>query len=137
MKEWKADVVCLQETKLSGDITEAVRDIQGNKWVDYVHLEASGTRGGIVIMWDKRDWEGKLSSVGIYLVSCSLVGKTQDFKWYLTTIYVPNHRQEREETWGKQGLLGAFFQGLGFYVWTSTQLGIHQKRRIAEESTKP
>ncbi|WMV33009.1 hypothetical protein MTR67_026394 [Solanum verrucosum] len=31
MKEWKADVVCLQETKLSGDITEAVRDIWGNK----------------------------------------------------------------------------------------------------------
>ena len=100
-KKWKADVVCLQETKLSGDITEAVRDMWGNKWVDYVHLEASGTRGVIVIMWDKRDWEGKLSSVGIYLVSCSLVGKTQDFKWYLTTIYVPNHRQEREETWGK------------------------------------
>ncbi|XP_049406103.1 uncharacterized protein LOC125869691 [Solanum stenotomum] len=110
-KEWNVDAVCLQETKLSEDITEVVRDIWGNKWVDYVHLEASGTRGGIVIMWDKRDWEGKLSSVGMYSVSCSLVGKTQDFKWHLTCIYAPNHRQEREETWGEIGATRGLFSG--------------------------
>lgn len=89
-------------------------------------------------MLDKRNWEGKLSSMGIFSVSCSLVGKTQDLKWHLIGIYAPNHRQEREETWGKMGAArGLFFEVLGFYVGTSTQLGIHQKRRIAEESTKP
>lgn len=44
---WKADVVCLEETKLEGDISNIVKDIWGNRWADYVHLEASGTEVGV------------------------------------------------------------------------------------------
>lgn len=55
LRTWKADVVCLQESKLEGDIVDKVKEIRGNRWENYVQLETSGTRGGIVIIWDKRE----------------------------------------------------------------------------------
>ncbi|KAG5586346.1 hypothetical protein H5410_046780 [Solanum commersonii] len=45
-----------------------------------MQLEASGTRGDILIMWDKRIWEG------------------EGFKWHLTGVYAPNNIVEKEET---------------------------------------
>ena len=89
MKNW-ADVVCFQETKVEGEIENIVKKVWGNKWVNYAQVEASGTRGGIVIMWDKREWEGEISSVGMHSVTCSFTGIRQDFSWQLTGVYAPN-----------------------------------------------
>ncbi|WMV48685.1 hypothetical protein MTR67_042070 [Solanum verrucosum] len=89
---WKADVVCLQETKIEGNISNIVKEVWGSRWADFVQLEASGTKGGVVIIWDKRFWEGELSSVGAHSVSCSLSRKDQDFKWHLIGVYAPNDR---------------------------------------------
>jgi len=41
MKNWKADVVCFQETKVEGEIENIVKEVWGNKWVKYAQLEAS------------------------------------------------------------------------------------------------
>lgn len=111
LRIWKADVVCFQETKLEGEIANIVKEIWGSRWADYVQLEASGTRGGILIMWDKRIWEGEVSSVGAYSVSCCFSGKNQDFKWHLTGVYAPNDRVEREETWWEVGAARGLFTG--------------------------
>ncbi|XP_060216839.1 uncharacterized protein LOC132644270 [Lycium barbarum] len=108
---WKADVVCFQEMKVEGEITEIVKDVWGNRWVSYVQLEASGTRGGIVIMWDRRVWEGTLSSVGAYSVSCSFSGIDEDFNWHITGVYAPNDRVEREETWWEIGAARGLISG--------------------------
>ncbi|XP_060178322.1 uncharacterized protein LOC132608294 [Lycium barbarum] len=108
---WNADVVCFQETKVEGDITDIVREVWGSRWVKYVQLEASGTKWGIVIMWDKRDWEGVISSEGMYSVSCSFTGRSQDFSWNMTGVYAPNDRMEREETWGEIGATRSLIPG--------------------------
>ena len=89
MKNW-ADVVCFQETKVEGEIENIVKEVWGNKLVNYAQLEVSGTRGGIAIMWDKREWEGEISSVGMHSVTCSFTGICQDFSWQLTGVYAPN-----------------------------------------------
>ncbi|WMV09781.1 hypothetical protein MTR67_003166 [Solanum verrucosum] len=47
MGDWKADIICLQETKF---ITELVRQIWGDRWVKMACLEASGTRGGAMML---------------------------------------------------------------------------------------
>uniref|UniRef100_M1ALD1 Endonuclease/exonuclease/phosphatase domain-containing protein n=1 Tax=Solanum tuberosum TaxID=4113 RepID=M1ALD1_SOLTU len=65
MGDRKADIICLQETKLQGDITELVRQIWGDRWVKMACLEASGTRGGIM-MWDSRIWKGEVLETGTY-----------------------------------------------------------------------
>jgi len=103
IRSWKADIVCLQETKLRGDITNIIKEVWGSRWVDFVQLEASGTRGGVVIMWDKRNWEGVESNVGMYSDTCRFIGKSQNLNWHLTGVYAPNGTVERENTWSELG----------------------------------
>lgn len=88
---------------MRGDITDIIKDVWGSRWVNFVQLDASGNRGGIVIMSDKRIWEGVESSVGMYSVSCRFTGKSQNLNWHLTGGYAPNRRVEREDTWGELG----------------------------------
>lgn len=61
--------------------------------------EASGTRGGIVIMWDKRVWEGVLSSVGMFSVTCSFSGKCQDISIGTLQGFMPQMIERRGKTW--------------------------------------
>lgn len=79
--------------KNGGEIANIGKEVWGSRWADYVQLETSGTRGGIVIMWDKRIWEGEVR------FSFMLFLRELDFKWHLTGVYAPNDRAEREETW--------------------------------------
>ncbi|KAG5586107.1 hypothetical protein H5410_046541 [Solanum commersonii] len=84
---WKADVYCFQETKLQGGIRNIVRELWANRWVKYAQLEASGTRGGILILWDGRVWEGEICEVGAYCITCKFMGKTMDFSWHMSGGY--------------------------------------------------
>ncbi|KAG5578792.1 hypothetical protein H5410_049419 [Solanum commersonii] len=43
VQDWKADIVCLQETKLEDNVQDIIKS---------ACLEASGTRGGIILLWD-------------------------------------------------------------------------------------
>lgn len=60
MGDWKADVICVQETKLERDLMGLVRQIKGGRWIKMACLEASGTRGGIMMLWDSRIWKGEV-----------------------------------------------------------------------------
>ncbi|KAG5591942.1 hypothetical protein H5410_042456 [Solanum commersonii] len=98
-------------TKLMWDITEIVREVWGSNWANHIQLEASE---GIVIMWDKWECDGEISSVGMYSVSNSCTGKNQDFSRHLNRVYAPNDIHEGEETWGKLVLLGGCVKDLGY-----------------------
>ncbi|XP_047263773.1 uncharacterized protein LOC124896275 [Capsicum annuum] len=111
---WKADVYCFQETKVEGDISDFVRDLWANRWVDHIQLEASGTRGGILLMWDKRIWDGERSSLanqGCHSIACKFTGKMQDLTCYLIRVYAPNDRKTREEVWEEIGAARGLFLG--------------------------
>uniref|UniRef100_M1BT70 Endonuclease/exonuclease/phosphatase domain-containing protein n=1 Tax=Solanum tuberosum TaxID=4113 RepID=M1BT70_SOLTU len=111
---WKADVYCFQETKLQGDIRNIVRELWANRWVKYAQLEASGTRGGILILWDGRVWEGEICEVGAYCITCKFMGKTMDFSWHMSGVYAPNdreEREEREEVWWELASVRGLFSG--------------------------
>lgn len=54
LHRWKADVVSLQGTKLTGDITKLLKEFWGNNWINHVQFKANGTRGDFVIMWDTK-----------------------------------------------------------------------------------
>jgi len=43
---WNADIVCLQESKLEGEVKDMIKELWGARWVKYACLQASGTRGG-------------------------------------------------------------------------------------------
>ncbi|KAF3645351.1 hypothetical protein FXO38_19673 [Capsicum annuum] len=67
---WKANLVCLQETKSEGDCRDLIKHIGGGKWTRFACLEASGARGGIIMLWDSRVWKGQVLQIGAYSLTC-------------------------------------------------------------------
>ena len=46
LKEWKCDIVCFQETKLSSLDSLVVQSLWGSPYLDWVALDAVNTTGG-------------------------------------------------------------------------------------------
>ncbi|WMV46022.1 hypothetical protein MTR67_039407 [Solanum verrucosum] len=101
----------IEETKFQGDIREIIKDLWSNRWVKYVQLEANGTRGGIILMWNSRLWDGEICETGTYCITCKFVGKTRDFSWHMIGVYAPNSTLEREEVWWELGAVRGLFTG--------------------------
>lgn len=100
---WKADIICLQETKLEGNVSEMAKQIWGGRWVRQAYLEASGTMGGILFMWDERVWKGGVLKIRIYSITCKFESQLQSFKCHVTGVYAPNCYKERRMVWDGLG----------------------------------
>ena len=69
LREWKCDIVCLQETKLVGIDRQLVCSIWGCPYADWAALDADQTAGGVLLMWDRRVLEKLEVLVGLFSVS--------------------------------------------------------------------
>jgi exonuclease III len=54
LRQWRADIVCLQETKLEFISRSLVRSIWGCPYVEYYYVASKRASGGILLMWDRR-----------------------------------------------------------------------------------
>ena len=54
LRQWRVDIVCLQETKLNFISRRDVSSLWGCHYVDWCYVAACGAAGGILVMWDKR-----------------------------------------------------------------------------------
>jgi len=111
MGDWKADIICLQETKLQGDLTGLVMQIWGGRWIKMACLEASGTRGGIMMLWDSRIWKGEVLEIGTYTLTCKFESQVQDFSCHITGVYAPNCYVERRLVWEEIGSIRGLIEG--------------------------
>ncbi|XP_070020674.1 uncharacterized protein [Nicotiana sylvestris] len=103
VREWRADIVCLQQTKMEDIPASMLYQIWGNRWVEWAELKASGTRGGIVVMWDRRLWKCNDSHQGSFSITCFLDSLQEDFRWAFTCVYGPHTNAERKELWHELG----------------------------------
>ena len=69
LREWKCDVVCLQETKIASMNRQLVCSLWSCPYVDWAILEADWTAGGILFMWDRRVLDKVEVMVGTFSVS--------------------------------------------------------------------
>ncbi|KAK4708772.1 hypothetical protein R3W88_029697 [Solanum pinnatisectum] len=60
-------------------------------------LKANGTRGGIIILWDKRNWVNISTHQGIYTGSYMLESVQENFRWCFTGVYRPHTNIKRED----------------------------------------
>ena len=95
MREWKCDVVCLQETKIASMNRQLVCSLWGCSYVDWAVLEVDRTAGGILIMWDKRVLDKVEVLVGKFSVSVMWHGVEDSFIWACLGVYGPNENNER------------------------------------------
>ena len=74
IKKSRADVVCLQETKMEVLGDEVVREVWGSRFIEWVSLPARGSAGGILLGWDKRVVVREGLEIGGFSISCLFRG---------------------------------------------------------------
>lgn len=91
LKKWKYNGLVLRERKMEGDITNIARHVQVSIQVDFVNLKVIVTRGGILIMLDKRVLDGKLVESGNQSITCKLTDSRQNITWFIIGVYGSNN----------------------------------------------
>jgi len=93
LREWKCDVICLQETKLDGMDSQMVCSLWSCPYVDWAVLDADQMAGGVLIMWDRRVLEKLEVLVGLFSmlvqwkgVEDGLFGHVQGFMAQMITM---------------------------------------------------
>ncbi|KAG5595414.1 hypothetical protein H5410_036646 [Solanum commersonii] len=70
-------------------------DYNPKKWMKCGYMEAEGSKGGILIMWDSRNWRGTQVEMGQHSIIYEFVSTQNSFTWYLTGVYAPDSREEK------------------------------------------
>ena len=99
LRDWKADIVCFQETKLKGMSRNIVRSLWGWSHVDWCCLDSNGALGGILIMWDNRVVEKVEDCVGAYTLAVSFRDVVDRSVWAFASVYGPNFDRYRRLLW--------------------------------------
>ncbi len=81
IKLWRADVICLQETKMEVLSRSLVKSLWGWHYVDWAYLGSVGAFGGILVLWDRRVMEKVEEAVGQFSVSCKFQNVEDQFVW--------------------------------------------------------
>ena len=87
LKLWKADIICLQETKLELVTRQIVRSLWSCLYVDWLFLGSVGASGGILLMWDTRVVEKLDEAVGHFSVSCKFRNVINQSEWAFSGVF--------------------------------------------------
>ena len=99
LKDWKCDIVCFQEMKVSSIDVAFVRSLWGSPFTDWAVLDAVQTSGGVLLIWDKRVFEKLDVIVGQFSINVLLRGVVDDFVWACTGVYGPSDDGQRASLW--------------------------------------
>ena len=69
IRSQRADLVCLQETKIQDMSRGIVHSLGVGRFLDWGAMSAMGAAGGVVVFWDKRVLELMGMEVGLFSVS--------------------------------------------------------------------
>ena len=99
IRMWKADIICLQETKMADINRRVVQSIWGNQHVDWISLGSNDAAGGILLMWDRRVVEKVEEAAGYYSLSCKFRNVLDQFEWIFSGVSGPNSDSDRVMLW--------------------------------------
>ncbi|XP_030939916.1 uncharacterized protein LOC115964808 [Quercus lobata] len=111
LREWKCDIVCLQESKLDSTSSSLVKSLWGSPFVDWGALDAIHTIEGVILMWDKRVVERVDSVVGSFSISIVLKGVLDGFEWICSGVYGPTDGSLRDAMWAELDLVRSRWAG--------------------------
>ncbi|KAK9283175.1 hypothetical protein L1049_011409 [Liquidambar formosana] len=99
IKDWKVDVLCIQETKLEMMDASCIRQIWGNCNAQFEWVKSEGSVGGLCLIWDVNFFTKIDCILGdrFILVAGSIV--KNNFPCVIGTIYAPNDDGERRYLW--------------------------------------
>jgi exonuclease III len=133
---WKADVVCLQETKLKVVTQGLVRNLWRCRYVDWISLDSIEASGGILLMWDKRIIERLEEAVGCYSISCKFREVSLGFVWAFSGVYGPTRAVERRLMWEELAGLATWWEVL-WCVRGDFNIVRYPTERVGSEGISP
>lgn len=97
VQEFRCNVVCLQETKLSHVNSSLVREILGGSFGDsFIFLPADGTKGGILLACNSDfDITNEPNAVGSYSITGTIRDKSNNEDWSISGVYGPQEEGEK------------------------------------------
>ncbi|KAG6636557.1 hypothetical protein CIPAW_11G119300 [Carya illinoinensis] len=110
LRQWKVDIICLQETKLKQITRRTIQSIWGCQYVGWAYLPSDGALGGILVMWDKRVVENIDKFVGEYFVGCLFKNSEDGFEWAFAGVYGPNLEGEWRLLWDELASLCSWWE---------------------------
>jgi hypothetical protein len=99
IRQWKADLVCLQETKLQSMSRSVIRSLWGGHHVDWLFVGSNGASRGILLLWDKRCLEKLDEALGLFSASCKFCCVVSGYEWAFTGVYGPHDAPTRRVFW--------------------------------------
>ena len=87
LRSYRADLVCLQETKVQEMTIDLVRSLGVGRCLNWKALNAEGSAGGILLLWDNSRISLVDSVVGSFSVSCLFRMLEDGFQWAFTGVY--------------------------------------------------
>ena len=99
IKMQRADVVCLQETKLKEVSNKMIRSLGVGRFLEWIAIRVEGVLGGILIFWDTRVIQLLEKEEGRYTLSCRFKLLEEDFIWAFKGLYGPTAYGRREDLW--------------------------------------
>jgi exonuclease III len=95
----KADIVYLQETKLTFITRDVVRCLCGCASVDWCFLGLGRAYEGILLMCGRKVVEKLEDCVGRFTIECSFRCISDNFEWAFASVYGPNNDHDRKLLW--------------------------------------
>ena len=99
----RVDMICLQETKVQDMNIDIVRSLGVGRFLNRTALNAEGSAGGILLIWDKRRIRLVDSMLGNFSVSCLFRREEDGFQWVFSGVYGPVDKSLRELFWEELG----------------------------------
>lgn len=90
-------MVCLQETKLSSFNTGLAYETLGQHLNSYLTLDAQGTRGGILLAWDKDTVSISNALNRTFTISATVTAASPNVPFLLTTCYGPADDSRKDD----------------------------------------
>ena len=99
----RVDLVCFQETKVQQMNVGMVRSLGVGRFLNWTALDAEGSAGGILLLWDKRRISLVDSVAGRFSVSCRFRMEEDGLQWVFSGVYGPIEKRYRESFWEELG----------------------------------
>ncbi|XXG42120.1 hypothetical protein AAC387_Pa01g2463 [Persea americana] len=112
IRTFKADLLLLQQTKLSSMSQSIIRDLWGNSKCLLVSLDAVGTSRGILLCWNSRLYIMKDHFIGTFSVSVVLEDRANGSSWTASSVYDPTYYRLRGSFWSELDSIRSRWVGL-------------------------
>ncbi|XP_020262172.1 uncharacterized protein LOC109838113 [Asparagus officinalis] len=99
LKFAKVDLVGLQETKLNSSRVSFLRSLGSSSISSWISLDASESRGGVLLGWNDNIFSCSSSSVDIFSVAAILTHSPSNWTFAVTSVYAPCDPSDREVCW--------------------------------------